>query len=141
MQPVLGLVEDRRLRAVDDLLGDLLAVVRGKAVQDERLLAGLAHELRVDAVAGEVAPAPLVLGLLTHRRPDVGVEDVRAGDRSVHVRRQLHRAARFARPLARDGDRSLAAARMPAGVAATTCIPNVAAPTSSEAQTLLPSPT
>ena len=51
MQPVLGLVEDGRLRAVHDLLGDLLAVVRGQAVQDERLLAGLAHELGVDAVA------------------------------------------------------------------------------------------
>ena len=113
MQPVLGLVEDRRLRAVDDLLGDLLAVVRRQAVQDERLLPGLAHEIRVDAVAGEVAPPPLVLGLLAHRRPDVGVEHVRAGDRA----RGRRPSARPSRPTLRArsraiGDRALAAARM-----------------------------
>src|SRR5437588_4356889 len=89
MQPVLRLVTDGRLWAVEDVLGDLLAVVRGQAVEDDRTFAGARDELRVDAVAGEVAQALLALGVLAHRRPNVGVEDVGAFDRGTRVGDEL----------------------------------------------------
>ena len=44
VQPVLGLVPDHRLRAVDDLGGDLQAPVGGQAVQDDRVGGGAGHE-------------------------------------------------------------------------------------------------
>ena len=39
MQPVLGLVEDDRLRAVDDLVRDLLAAMGRQAMHEDRVLA------------------------------------------------------------------------------------------------------
>ena len=46
VQAVLGLVPDRRARPVEDVLGDLLAVVGGEAVQDDRVGVGEADERR-----------------------------------------------------------------------------------------------
>ena len=43
MQAVLGFVEDDRLRAVDDVVGDLLAAVGGKAVHEYGVGLGLFH--------------------------------------------------------------------------------------------------
>ena len=44
VQPVLGLVPDRRLRAVEHLGGDLLAAVGGQAVQHDRVRRGRGEE-------------------------------------------------------------------------------------------------
>jgi hypothetical protein len=41
---VFRLVPDQALRAVDDLVGDLLAAVRRQAVQEDRVLGRLAHQ-------------------------------------------------------------------------------------------------
>src|SRR5439155_22230384 len=99
VQAIFGLVEDGGLRAVDDLLGDLLAVVRRQAVEDERLLTGCAQETGVDPVTGEIPGATLLLSLMAHRRPNVRVEDVRTGDGTAHVIGHLDRAAGFGRAL------------------------------------------
>ncbi len=64
MEAVLGLVPGRGLRAVEDVGGDLFAEVRGQAVQDDCLRVGEPEQLGVDAVAGEVAGAPLLLVFL-----------------------------------------------------------------------------
>src|SRR6186713_2137065 len=40
VQPVLGLVEHDRARAVHDLVGDLLAAMRRQAMHEDRFLAG-----------------------------------------------------------------------------------------------------
>src|SRR4029079_18546191 len=79
VQAVLGFVPDRRPRPVEDVFGDLLAVVGGEAVEDARMLVREADESLVDAEPGQVAQPPLALVLLAHARPDVGVEDVGAG--------------------------------------------------------------
>ena len=76
MQPVLGLVPDGRLGAVEHVLGDLLAVVRGEAVEDDRIGAREREERVVDPVRGEIRAPALRFLLLAHARPDVGVEDV-----------------------------------------------------------------
>src|SRR5689334_20315940 len=55
VQAVLGLVPHSRLRPVQDLLGDLLAPMRGQAVEDDGVVAGHAQQLVVDAEAGQVA--------------------------------------------------------------------------------------
>ena len=85
VQAVLGLVPHGRLWSVKDVLGDLLAVVGGEAVEDDRAVAGLLHEVGGDAVALEVAKALLALGVLAHARPDVRVEDVGAADRFARI--------------------------------------------------------
>ena len=43
MQPVLGLVEHKGLRAVDDVVGDLLAAMGGKAMQEDRVPRRMPH--------------------------------------------------------------------------------------------------
>src|SRR5688572_26279535 len=53
VQPVLGLVEHDRLRAVHDAVGDLLAPVRGQAVHHQRGGLGEADHGLVDLVAAE----------------------------------------------------------------------------------------
>src|SRR6266702_1492473 len=81
VQPVLRLVEDRRLLPLEHRLRDLLAPVRRQAVQGDGLGIGRRHERLVDDEAGEALPALGGLGLLPHARPDVGVHDVRASGR------------------------------------------------------------
>ena len=44
VQAVLGLVEHHRLRAVDHLVGHLLAAVGGQAVHEDRVGLGLGHQ-------------------------------------------------------------------------------------------------
>src|SRR5215218_6814092 len=62
VQPVLGLVEHDRARAVHDLVGDLLAAMRRQAMHEDRLLAGGAHQPGVDLVGLEqIVTAALVL--------------------------------------------------------------------------------
>src|SRR4051812_34138991 len=53
VQAVLGFVEHHRLRAVDHLVGDLLAAMRRKAVHEERLGLGARHQLRIDLIGFE----------------------------------------------------------------------------------------
>src|SRR5512138_1280803 len=78
VQPVLGLVEHRRLRPLDDGVGNLLAAVGRQAVEDDRVRPRAAHEPLVHDEALEAAAALLDLRLLPHARPHVGVEHVRA---------------------------------------------------------------
>src|SRR5581483_11741733 len=51
VQPVLGLVVDAALRPVGDLGGDLLAAMRGQAVQEDGVALGVPHEGVVDRPA------------------------------------------------------------------------------------------
>src|SRR6266508_5163584 len=50
VETVLRLVPDRGLRAIQHVLGDLLAVVRREAVEDDRVVARPRDEIRVDAI-------------------------------------------------------------------------------------------
>src|SRR3954452_18698099 len=71
VQPVLGLVEHDRARAVHDLVGDLLAAMRRQAMHEDRLLAGGVHQPGVDLVGLEqVVTSALVL--VAHRHPAIG---------------------------------------------------------------------
>src|SRR5229473_5182173 len=71
VQAVLRFVEDRGLRTVEDARRDLLAAVRGQAMQDDGVRAGARHELLVEHVARESLPARSRLLFLAHADPDV----------------------------------------------------------------------
>src|ERR687891_1100415 len=94
VEAVLRLVPDGRARAVEHVLGDLLAVVGGQAVQDDGPLARESDRALVDSVGGQVGEAALPLLVLAHARPDVGVEDVRARGRRARLGGQRDRAPR-----------------------------------------------
>src|SRR5919106_2938720 len=56
VQPVLGFLEHDRLRAVDHLVGDLVAPVGGQAVHVDRSVGGDFHSARI----ADPVPVPLV---------------------------------------------------------------------------------
>src|SRR4029078_1947922 len=68
MTAVLVLVPHSRLRRVENVFRNLLAVVRGEAVQDDCIRARASHEFSIDAEAGQILQPPAPLVLLAHRR-------------------------------------------------------------------------
>ena len=76
VEAILGLIPDERPRAVEHVLGDLLADVGREAVHRDRLAARNRQQLTVEAEALEIEEPLLALLLLAHARPDVGVEHV-----------------------------------------------------------------
>ena len=93
MQPVLGLVPHRAVRPVDHLVGDLVAAVGGKAVQDNRIRLSPSEERRVDLERPERPHPVQSVVLLAHRRPGVGDEDVGAVGGRLRIGRHGHRGA------------------------------------------------
>ena len=91
MQPVLRLVPHHRLGPIDNRVGDLLAAVGRKAVQEERIRGGPRHQGVVDLEGGEEGAAALLLLLLTHAGPDVRGNQVGALGRLQRIAK--HRAA------------------------------------------------
>ena len=90
VQPVLGLVPDRRLRPVEHVGGDLLPGVRRQAVEDDRLAARRARAAtrRGGTARGRGGAAPR-RRLVAHRHPRVGDEHVRSGRRLARVAHDL----------------------------------------------------
>src|SRR6059036_2073428 len=97
VEPVLGLLQDDGPLAVEHAVRDLLAPVRRQAVHHERRGLGEADQGVVDLVAAERLRPPLVLGLLTHAGPHVGVDHVGAGRRGARVLGDVDPAAEPAR--------------------------------------------
>ena len=89
VQSVLRLVEDDRLRTVDDLGGDLLAAMRGQAVHDDGVGPRQAENVGVDLIGAEVALALRLLALLAHARPHVRVDHVGVARRRGRVGRDF----------------------------------------------------
>ena len=96
VQAVLRLVPDRRALAVEHVLGDLLARMRGQAVQHDGVVARLRQQVGVDAVGREQLAAAVGVVLVAHAHPDVGVDGVRAPHRlgGLHARRLGQRELR-----------------------------------------------
>src|SRR5580765_4228062 len=102
VEAVLGLVPGCALRAVQDILGDLVAEVRRQAMEDDRVRVGEREQLAVNPVVGEVPGAPLALVLLAHARPDVCAEHIRVARRLAWIAKRLD--ARRLVALGRGGD-------------------------------------
>src|SRR5687767_11689788 len=81
VQSVLRLPPHQALRPLDHLVRDLLAAVSGKAMQHDGLGVRGGHQRAIHAEAGEGAAAHLGLFFLTHRREDIGRDDVATGHR------------------------------------------------------------
>src|SRR5439155_15799308 len=97
VEAVLGLLPDRGLRPVDHGGGHFFAAVGRQAVQESRLWARQLHQAFIDLETDERRSADFGLVLLAHRRPHVGVHDVRALDGLVGFVGDLDRAAEVAR--------------------------------------------
>ena len=83
VQAVVALLEHDALRAVDHVGGHLEAAVRRQAVHEDRARRGQRHHRLVDREALERRDALLLVVLLPHRHPRVGVHGVGAVDRVV----------------------------------------------------------
>ena len=141
VQPVLRLVPDRAARAVEHRVGDLVAAVRGQAVQGDRAGRGAVEQRVVDLQGAERRRPVAAVGLLPHRDPGVGDDDLGAVDRGVRVGDQRRRCRRSPRrgPWRRAG--RPAAGVNPSGAQTRTCRPAVTPPSSSECAMLFaPSP-
>src|ERR1700712_5461035 len=84
MKAVFRLIEYNGLRAVDHLIRHLLAAMGGQAMHEQRVLAGLCHQSRVDLIGLEdvVTTGPL---LLIHGNPGIGHHAIDAGYRTVCI--------------------------------------------------------
>src|SRR5262249_42709881 len=97
VQPVLRLVPDDALHAVDYFGGDLLTPIRGQAVQHDGVTRGVLHSGGVDGERREHGAALLVLvPLCAHGYPRVGGHHVRAFECLLGVRGDGDRAPRLA---------------------------------------------
>ena len=84
MQPVLGFIEHDRVRTVHDLVGHLLAAVRGEAMHENGIRLGPRHEARIYLIALEQVVAASAIAI-THRHPGIGHHTVRALHRLVRI--------------------------------------------------------
>ena len=84
MQPILGFIEDNRLRTVDDLIGHLLAAVCGQAMHEQRIRSGLGHQAGIDLVPLEDVVPKLAVAI-AHRHPCIGNHAVRILDRGIRI--------------------------------------------------------
>src|SRR6185369_14628224 len=80
VQTILSLVPHAALRTLDHIVRHFLTAVRRQTVQKDRGGIGALHELRIDGESGERLLTLLLLLLLAHRRPDVGIHHVRTLD-------------------------------------------------------------
>src|SRR5687768_16741778 len=76
VEAVLGLVEDHGLCAFDDVFRDFLTPVGGQVVHEDSVRLREGHEVGTHLVGLEGLDTGAVAGFLTHRGPDVGVNDV-----------------------------------------------------------------
>src|SRR5713101_180845 len=101
---VFGLIEDDRLRTVEDFRGDFQAAVRRKTVHEYGVRRGERHQLGVDLIRLEHGVSHLPLGLKSHAGPGIGVDAHRAVHRFARVGQQLDFGFRFARHAFAIGD-------------------------------------
>src|SRR3972149_1314739 len=79
VETVARLWPDARGRAVDDLVGDPLAAMGGRAVEEEGGAGCVPHRGGIDGETRERRSPGLPFGLLAHRGPDVRVDGPGAG--------------------------------------------------------------
>jgi hypothetical protein len=79
VQPVLGLVEHHRMRAVDHFVGDLFAAMRRQAMHEDGVRLGARHQPRIDLIALEQVMAARAVAI-AHGDPGVGDDAVGALD-------------------------------------------------------------
>src|SRR5713226_7639226 len=93
---VFGLIEDDRLRTVEDFRSDFQAAVRRKAVHEYGVRRGERHQFGVHLIRLEHGVAHLPLGFKTHAGPGIGVDAHRAADGFARVGQQFDFGFRFA---------------------------------------------
>ena len=90
MEPILGLVPDRRLGAVNHAVDHLLAPMRGQAVEEQAV--GRCHAHQLFGYLIRCQRCELGLGmLLAHRDPRVGDHDIGARGGDCRIARQDER--------------------------------------------------
>src|SRR6266436_6393591 len=98
MKAIFGLVEDHRLRPIDDFVGDFLAAMGREAMHENGLGFCSSHQPGVDLVwLEEVVPA--LAAAVSHRYPGVGHYAIRADDGAFGVLPDVNGGARGSDPV------------------------------------------
>ena len=104
---LIGLLENDRVVSLENLVGALEAAFRRQAVHEDGVRSRL-HHLSGDLEALEILLTLLSFVLLTHGRPNIGIDDVRALDSLPRIVRNLNGGeTRVARLLERGVIRSV----------------------------------
>src|SRR6516164_1738085 len=98
MQPVLCLVPDDRLRAINDPGSDFFAALCRQAMHEDGVRLGMRHQLLVDAVPGQHVVA-VDARFNAHRDPGIGDDAVRPRDSLHRVGGQFDATTLAARPI------------------------------------------
>ena len=88
MNAVFGLVPHTRLRPIHHRIDNLVAAVRGQAMEKDRIALGTRHQSLVDLI-GRHRRNLVVCVILPHRHPGVGDDQIGARDRLARVARDL----------------------------------------------------
>src|SRR5579859_2160898 len=95
---IAGLVENNAAWAVEDIAGNFLAAVGRQTMHEPGMRRRLGEQLGVHLEFGELLATQFALGLLTHARPNIGVDDVRLPD-GVARHTVLNQLASLANPV------------------------------------------
>ena len=95
MKPIFGLIENNRLRRVDNIICDLMASVCRKTVQKNRIGMGLGHQIPVDLEGRKDLDSFFFFCLLSHRCPGVGIDGMGVLDRLGRIITDFEAEARI----------------------------------------------
>src|SRR6202043_703666 len=79
VQTVFRLIEDNGVQRVDDLVGHLLAAMRGQAVHESRMRLGELHEPGTHLVGSEYRGTFRLFLFVSHARPGVSINRIGSG--------------------------------------------------------------
>jgi hypothetical protein len=78
VQSVFRLIKDDTVRPIDDIISDLFAALGRQAVHDDAIRIGFGYKFGIDLKGAQALRLPCGLIFLTHGRPDIRINDVRA---------------------------------------------------------------
>src|SRR6202011_5657698 len=104
VQTVFRLIEDNGVQRVDDLIGHLLAAMRGQTVHESRVRLRELHERGVHLVGSENRGAFRLFLFVSHARPGISINRIGSGDGFARVGQDAERSLGLVRNGLRHSD-------------------------------------
>src|SRR6266481_1223545 len=92
VQTVFRLIEDNRVQRVDDLVGHLLAAMRGQTVHKSRMRLGELHERGIHLVGSENRGTFRLFLFVSHARPGISINRIGSGNGFARVGQDAERS-------------------------------------------------